>query len=147
MFLSGWLPVGESRVLKSLTIIVWGLMYDLNFSNVSFMNVEPLCLGHRYSEFRYNPGGFIFSLMNMKCPSPSLLITFGWIISIFLNIRTSTPVCFLGPFVWKIFFPALYSEIITIFVTEVCFLSSRMMDSVYPCTRLVCHFILVSLVL
>ena len=33
---------GESRVLKSPTINVWGLMCDLSFSNVSFTNVGAL---------------------------------------------------------------------------------------------------------
>ena len=36
------LSISESRVLKSLTINVWGSVYDLSFSNVSFMNVDAL---------------------------------------------------------------------------------------------------------
>ena len=39
----------------------------------------------------------IFPLMNMKCPFPSLLITFGST-SILLYIRTTTPVSFLSLF-------------------------------------------------
>jgi len=32
-----------------------------------------------------------------------------------------TPVCLLGPFAWKKFFPALYSEVVFIFIAELCF--------------------------
>ena len=39
------LSIGESGVLKSPTIIVWGSMYVLRFSNVSFMNVGALAFG------------------------------------------------------------------------------------------------------
>ena len=39
------LSIGESGVLKSPTIIVWGSMYVLSFSKVSFMNVSVLGLG------------------------------------------------------------------------------------------------------
>ena len=46
---------------------------------------------------------WIFPLMNMKCPSSSCLITFGWK-SILLDIRMATPACFLGPFAYKSFF-------------------------------------------
>ena len=40
--------------------------------------------------------------MSMKCPSPSLMIDFS-LKSILLDIRMSTPACFLGPFAWKTF--------------------------------------------
>ena len=36
------LSIGESEVLKSPTISVWGLMCDLSFSNVSFTYVGAL---------------------------------------------------------------------------------------------------------
>ena len=36
------LSSGESRLLKSPTISVWGLMCDLSFSNVCFTNVGTL---------------------------------------------------------------------------------------------------------
>ena len=36
------LSIGESRLLKSSTISVWGLMCDLSFSNVSFTYVGVL---------------------------------------------------------------------------------------------------------
>ncbi|KAL6069250.1 hypothetical protein STEG23_019709, partial [Scotinomys teguina] len=38
------LSIGESGVLKSPTINVWGLMYDFSFSNVSFTYVVALCV-------------------------------------------------------------------------------------------------------
>ena len=39
------LSIAESGVLKSLTIIVWGVMCALRFSKVSFMNVGALAFG------------------------------------------------------------------------------------------------------
>ena len=39
------LSIGERGVLKSPMISVWGLMCDLNFSNVSFTYVGALVLG------------------------------------------------------------------------------------------------------
>ena len=38
------LCIGESGVLKSPTINGWGLMFDLSFSNVSFIYVVALVL-------------------------------------------------------------------------------------------------------
>lgn len=46
---------------------------------------------------------WIFPLMNMKCSSPSPLLTFDRK-SILLDIMMATPACFLGPFAWKTFF-------------------------------------------
>ena len=60
-------------------------------------------------------------MMSMKCPSPSLLIDFG-LNSSLLDIRIATPSCFLGSFDWKNLFPTLYSEVMSIFEVEVCFL-------------------------
>ena len=40
------LSIGESGVLKSPTIIVWGSMCVLSFSKVSFMNVDALAFEH-----------------------------------------------------------------------------------------------------
>ena len=37
--------ISESRVLKSPTINMWGLMCDLSFSNVSFANMNALTFG------------------------------------------------------------------------------------------------------
>ena len=55
------LSIGESGVFKFLTINVCGLMlYDLNFSDVSFTNMVSLHLWHRSSELRSCPGGFFF---------------------------------------------------------------------------------------
>ena len=36
------LSIAESEVLKSCTIIVWGVICSLSFSKVSFMNVGAL---------------------------------------------------------------------------------------------------------
>ena len=37
--------IGESGVLRSPTIIVWGAMYFLSFSRISFMNVGAFLFG------------------------------------------------------------------------------------------------------
>ena len=39
------LSLGESGVLKSPTINVWDLIYDLSLSNVSFTNVGAFVFG------------------------------------------------------------------------------------------------------
>jgi hypothetical protein len=39
------LSIDESRLLKSPTIIVWGVMCALSFSNASFMTVGALAFG------------------------------------------------------------------------------------------------------
>jgi hypothetical protein len=39
------LSIGENGVLKSPNVNVWGFMYDLSFSNVSFTNVVALAFG------------------------------------------------------------------------------------------------------
>ena len=59
-------------------------------------------------------------MMSIKCPSPSLLVDFC-LKSILLDIRITIPACFLGPVDWKTF-PTLYSEVISVFEVEVCFL-------------------------
>jgi hypothetical protein len=70
------LSIGESGVLKSPTIIALGSMCALSFSKVSFMNLGALAFGA--SMFRIEIfSWWIFSLMYMKCPSSSHLITFG----------------------------------------------------------------------
>ena len=58
--------------MKSLTIIVWGSMYALSFSKVSFMNVGALALEHRCSELRFHLGRF-FSLWPLRSVLPYLL--------------------------------------------------------------------------
>ena len=62
-------------------------------------------------------------MTNMKCPSLSLLTGFS-LKSVLLDIRIATPACFLGPFDWKIFSPTFYSEVMSIFEVEMCFLFS-----------------------
>ena len=48
--------------------------------------------------------------MRLKCPSLK---------SILLDIRMATPGYFLEPFSWE-FFPAFYSGVVSVFVTEMC---------------------------
>jgi hypothetical protein len=70
------LSISKSGVLKSTTIIVWYSMCVLSLSKVSFINLGSFPFGHICSELRLPLSGF-FSLMNVKCPSPSRLITFS----------------------------------------------------------------------
>ena len=51
-------PLVRKGVLRSPTTNVWGLMCDLSFSKVCFVNVTTLALGHRCSELRCLLGGF-----------------------------------------------------------------------------------------
>jgi hypothetical protein len=41
---------------------------------------------------------------------------------ILLNIGMATPACFLGLFAWETFYPALFSDIVSVFVAKVWFL-------------------------
>jgi hypothetical protein len=50
------LSISEDEVLKSPTINVWYLMYNLTFRNVSFTNVDALVLEHKCSQLRYYLG-------------------------------------------------------------------------------------------
>ena len=63
----------------------------------------------------------ISPVMSKKFPSLSFLITFGWKSTLF-DIRMATPACFLGPIAWNIFFPTFYSEIVSVFASEMHFL-------------------------
>ena len=49
-------------------------------------------------------------LINMKYPSPSLLINLC-LKPILLDIRMATPACFLGPFAYKIFSQAFAFDV------------------------------------
>jgi ABC-type branched-subunit amino acid transport system permease subunit len=109
------LSIGESGVLKSSTLIVWGSMCVLSFSKVSFMNVGAFAFGAQMLLVD-------FPLDEYKMSSSSCLLTVG-LKSILLDIRMATPTCFLGTLL-GIPFPYFYSEIVPIFVFEVCFLFS-----------------------
>jgi hypothetical protein len=77
-------------------------MCVLRFSKLSFMNVGALAFGAKL--FRIETfSWWILSLMYMKYPSSSCLVTFGWK-SILLYIKMATPYCFLVPFSWDTFF-------------------------------------------
>ena len=84
------LSIGKNEVLKTPSINVGGLMCDLSFTDVSFTNVTVL----------KRSSWWIFHLVSMKCPFPSLLINFGWK-STLLDIKIAIPACFLDPFAWK----------------------------------------------
>jgi hypothetical protein len=127
-------------MLRSYTINVWGLMCDLSFSKVSFVNVGTLAFVHRCSEIRYLLGHFFFDEYDM--PFPHTFVYFGCK-SIFLAIRMAVPACFLGPFAWRtFFFLALYTKIMIIFVVVMFLVYSRMMDCVYVSILLACDFLL-----
>ena len=76
----------------------------------------------------------------MKCPSPSLLITFGWK-SIFMDVRIATLACFLGPFSGKTF---SYTVLASVFVTEIV---SYMLDPIYVSILSACGIVELSLLM
>jgi hypothetical protein len=95
------LSVAENGVFKSPTIIVWCAMYALNFSKVSFMNMNALDMVHRFSELRVHLCRFFsFDQYKVSLFVYLWLITFGWKLIIF-DIRMATSACFLGPFIWE----------------------------------------------
>ena len=92
----------------------------LSFTKVSLMNVAALAFGAWI--FRIEISSWkILPLMSMKCPSLSFLIILGWKMILF-NIRIAIPAFFFGPFAWKKFFPAFYSDIVSFFFPEMGFL-------------------------
>ena len=106
-------------MLKSPTVSVWCLMYDLSF-RVFLLHIRvPLYLGHRCSVLKFLLDRF-FPVTNMKLPSLSVLIDFS-MKSILLDIGVAIPAYFLGAFDWYNF-STLYSETMTIFESEMCFL-------------------------
>ena len=66
------------------------------------MNVAALAFGAQI--FKIESSSWkILSLMSMKCPFLSFLITLGWK-SILFDIRLATPAYFFRPFAWKMVF-------------------------------------------
>jgi len=91
----------ESEVLKSATIRLWGIICDLSFSKVCFMNVGTLAFAAYI--FRIESSSWwIIPLMYMKCPSLFFWMTFSWK-SILFNIKMCTPACFLDYLLGKLF--------------------------------------------
>ena len=112
----------------------WGeYVVLLSFSHVSFafgayvLRIEKSCW-------------YIFPLMSMKCPSPSLLITFGRKFILF-DIRMTTPACFLELFSWKTFVQ-LVSLSVCLCYWDVFLVCTRMMDPVYISSLLAYVFLL-----
>ena len=95
-----------------------GFDVQLSFSNVSFTYV-----GAFFWVKDVQNCNFVlmdFSCDESMCP-PSLLIDFS-LKFILLDIRIVVSVCFLGLFVWIFFPPIFYSEVMSVFEVEVCFL-------------------------
>jgi hypothetical protein len=70
------LSIDESEVLKSPTIIMCGVMFALNFSKVSVMNVDALAF--KVLIFRIESSSYkILPLMSKKYPFLYFLITLG----------------------------------------------------------------------
>ena len=82
---------------------------------------------------------WIFPVTNMKCSSLSLLTDFS-LKFILLDIRIATPACFLGPFDLYIF-PTLYSEAMSVFEVEVCFLYAAEGWILFSYPMLTCAFL------
>lgn len=72
---------------------------------------------------------WIFPLMNIMYPSPSLLISFGCK-SILLDIRLATPICFLVPFAWRLFSSLLLYSSVCLYRCGVFHVCNKMLDSV-----------------
>jgi hypothetical protein len=109
------LSIAESGVLKCATIIVCGTMCALSFSKV-FIFYECWYPCIRSLDVQSREFFLVDFLISMKCSSLSFLINLDWK-SILFDIRMATPACFLGPYAW-IFFPAFYSEVASVFITE-----------------------------
>ena len=108
--------------------------------NLSFKNVGTLAFGAYI--FWIEVTSWIFPLMCMKYPSPSLLITFCCCCCYILEwlFQLSTWVSFLGntfgnPLLWCCIYLCCY----TVFLVR-----SWMMDSVFPSTLLACVFLSVN---
>jgi hypothetical protein len=114
-------------------------MYALSFSKVSWMWLL-LHLELRCSELRVHFGRFFFSLMSMKCPSLSFLITFAWKFSLF-DITMATPACFLGPFAWKKIFSLLLWDSVCLCHWGAFPVCSKMLAPVYISSLLVYIYI------
>ena len=113
------LSIGESRILKSPSVILWGAMCDLSFSEVTFYEYGcPRIWSINVQNWEFPLVDFSFDEYEVSVPI--FLITFAWM-SILFSIRMATPTCVLGPFVWKNC-PAFYSEVVSVFVTVVHFL-------------------------
>ena len=67
------MTIGERWVLKFPTIDGWGSMCHLSFSNISFTNVGALVFGTWLMRIELSSGQML-PLMDLKCPSLSLLI-------------------------------------------------------------------------
>jgi hypothetical protein len=79
-------------------------------------------------------------MKRMKCPSPSLLITYSYKF-VLLNIRMASPAWLLSPSGWKIIFVGLYTDIISILIAEL-LVFSRMMDHSFVFIMLTYVFLL-----
>jgi len=84
--------------------------------------------------------------MGMKCPSPSILINFGWM-CILLDIRMVTPACFLGPFCLENFFLAPhYWGSVCLCCWGMFLVCSKIMDPVCIVSMLAYDFLFLNLV-
>ena len=127
--------IGESGVLKYPSVIVWGSMYVLCFSKHFFLWMWEYMF--RTKTFSW----WIFPLMNMKCPSLSCLITFGWK-SILLDIKLVSPTCFLEPFSWKPFYSLILWGSVSLCYWSVFLVCSKMLDQFFVSCLLAYIFLL-----
>ena len=105
-----WIPQTYIDSIKSymliniITTILLFVVMKLYRSVWSFASVHEFVLVFGACMFTILTYSWLIdSLIRMKCPSLSLLISFS-LKSILLDIKMATPACFLGPFAWNIFF-------------------------------------------
>lgn len=112
------LSTGKSRELKYPIIILLISILTLRFSNTSFINLGALEFGEQLFRMESSPW-CIFLLIGIECHYSSFLVIL--VGSILLGIRISTTACFLRPCTWKKGFTAFYSELVSVFATEIYF--------------------------
>jgi hypothetical protein len=105
-----------SEKLQFPTIVVWDSMCDLIFNKVPLVSVGSLAFETEMIRTETS-SLWIFTLMSMKCPYPSLLVESLFYLILDWVLQLLSWVCLLGNL-----FPALYSDKLSIFVAEVCFL-------------------------
>lgn len=83
------LSICSSEMLRSPSINVWSLIYNLSFTNISFMNIMPLHLEDSYLELRCPPFGCSFAEYEVS------LVDYLKLKVYLLDTRMATPACFM----------------------------------------------------
>ena len=130
------LSICSSEMLRSPSINVWSLIYNLSFTNISFMNIMPLHLEDSYLELRCPPFGCSFAEYEVS------LVDYLKLKVYLLDTRMATPACFMICLHGKAFSSPYYWDNDYLCCRDVFPFHSRMMDSVYASILLACVFLL-----